>query len=88
MKQMEKSSKRRKMATKLLKGIGKTSLSLLSAASIIGSYGASAADNTEAAKTLLGEEGSKKAFNEALKMAKGKPAMSVASDIICLACNP
>jgi len=37
---------------------------------------------------VLGHEGGKEALNTALKVAKAKPALSVAAAITCLACVP
>lgn len=54
----------------------------------IGSQTAVAVDAADAAKDVIGAEGGKKALEEALKVARGKPALAVASSIVCLACVP
>jgi hypothetical protein len=73
-----------------IKKLGKIGLSLFSAVLIIGSSGASAGavDAADAAKEVLGSEGGKEALNEALKVARSKPALSIAAGIACIACMP
>ena len=48
---------------------------------------AQASDLDKAGKAI-GSEGGKEALNTALKVAKGKPALSVAGTIVCIACIP
>jgi hypothetical protein len=85
MTQNKKFSKR-----KAFKKVGKVALSVLSTAVVIGAAtpAAEAVNATEAAKGIVGSEGGKVALNEALKVARGKPALSVAASIVCLACIP
>ena len=73
-----------------LKKVGKVALSLLSTAIILGSAGTSAGavDAADAAKSVVGAEGGKQAVNQALKLARGKPALSMATTIVCIACIP
>lgn len=73
-----------------LNKLGQVGLSLFSAAFVIGSAGAPAAavDPTEAMKDVIGSEGGKEALNQVLKVAKSKPALSVAAGITCIACVP
>jgi hypothetical protein len=48
----------------------------------------SPAGASDAAKDVVGAEGGKAALNEALKVARSKPAWSVAAGIVCLGCIP
>lgn len=75
---------------KALKKLGQVGLGLLQAALIIGSTGATAeaVDAAEAAKYVEGSEGAKEAVNQALKVARSKPALSIAAGITCLAYIP
>jgi len=75
---------------KVLRRLGKISLSLLSTAIILGSAGTSvgAVDTADAAKAVIGAEGGKEAVNQALKVARGKPAFSVATLVVCISCFP
>lgn len=82
-----KNSSRKRAA---LKKLWQISLRLLSSAIIIGSAAstAGAVNATDAAKSVVGAEGGKEAMNQALKLARGKPALSLATAIVCLACIP
>ena len=48
----------------------------------------SAADPTELASQAVGSEGGKEVLNATLKAARSKPALSVATGIVCMACVP
>lgn len=73
-----------------LKKLGQIGLSLFSVALVIGSSGASAGavDAADAAKDVVGSKGGKEALNQALKVARSKPALSIAAGITCIACMP
>lgn len=72
---------------KVIKKIGKVGISAISTLIIIGSAGA--VDSADATKTIIeSNNGGKEALNQALKFARGKPAMSLATSITCLACLP
>ena len=75
---------------KTLNKLGQIGISLFSAALVIGSAGAPAAavDAADAAKDVVGSEGGKEALNQALKVARSKPALSIAAGITCIACMP
>jgi len=75
---------------KVLKKVGNFVLTLLSVAFVIGSAGipTRAIDTTQAAKDVVASEGGKAALNEALKVGRSKPALSVAAAITCIACIP
>lgn len=78
---------------KLLKRGSQVALSLISAVFLVGSAGASEGASTgldaaEAAQEVIGSEGAKQALNEALKVARSKPALTVAAGITCVACLP
>lgn len=77
-----------KISTKkrILKHLGKVVTTLVGVA-LLPSI-SSANDSAETANQVLGNEGGKEALNTALKVAKGKPALSVATAIVCLACAP
>ena len=47
-----------------------------------------AVDSADAAGQVIGSEAGKEAINTALKIARGKPALSVAAIITCVACVP
>ena len=91
---MEKNSSNKNTNVNKLKNRLKTgakySLHLLSVAVMIGSGmgAANAVDPSEAAKEIVASEGGKEALNQALKMARQKPALTVAAGITCLACIP
>jgi hypothetical protein len=73
---------------KLLNHIGKISVSIISSSFILssGSGLALASDPVDAAANIVGSKGGKQALNEALLFARSKPALSVATGIVCLAC--
>jgi hypothetical protein len=73
-----------------LKKLGQVGLGLFSAALVIGSTvaPAGAVDAADAAKDVVGSEGGKEALNQALKVARSKPALSIAAGITCIACMP
>ena len=48
----------------------------------------SAANEADLAKEVIASEGGKEAINAALRVAKSKPALSIAASITCLACIP
>lgn len=70
---------------KILNHLSKVGISLLSVSLLLGSSSASAAD---VAAQAVNSEGGKEALNAALKLARSKPAMSIAAGITCIACVP
>ena len=76
------------LKNKLLKRVGQVALSLVSGALVIGSAGALAGAIDAAETAQIASEGGKEALNQALKVARSKPAISVAAGITCLACLP
>jgi hypothetical protein len=70
---------------KILNHLSKVGMSLLSVSLLLGSSSASAADVATQAVT---SEGGKEALNAALKLARSKPALSIAAGITCIACVP
>lgn len=82
-------SKRRRTSL-ILKKIAKIGFKLVSIALVIGSSTApvGAVDATDAAKDVLATEGGKEVLNQALKVSRSKPALSIAATITCLACVP
>jgi hypothetical protein len=84
--------RRGKMSTsfkrRVLNHVGRVSLAILSASFVLAPYSAAAIDSADAASQVVASEGGKEALNAALKMARSKPALSVATTITCLACIP
>lgn len=83
-------TKKTKFRKRILNHLGKVSLAFLSFTLMSGP--ASALDPAEAANQVIGSEGgqaaAKEVLNNALKVAKGKPALSVAAGIVCVASIP
>lgn len=73
---------------RVLKKLGQIGISLFSAILVIGSATAPAGAAADAAKDIIGAEGGKEALNQALKAARTKPALFIATTIVCLACMP
>ena len=73
---------------KILNHLSKVGISLLSASLLLVSSSASAADSADAAAQVIASEGGKEALNAALKLARSKPALSIAAGITCIACVP
>ena len=79
---------------KILNHLSKVGISLLSVSLLLGSSSASAADvaasasAADVAAQAVNSEGGKEALNAALKLARSKPAMSIAAGITCIACVP
>ena len=75
---------------KQMKKIARIGFKLASIAIVIGSAGASAGavEAKDAAKDVLATEGGKEALNQALKVSRSKPALSIAAAVTCLACFP
>jgi hypothetical protein len=71
---------------KILRYFGKISLAIISASLMVPT--AIAVDPLEASSSVLASEGGKTALNEALKVARSKPALSGAAAVVCLACIP
>lgn len=73
---------------KVLKHLGNVSMAIVSF-SLMTSPALSASLNpAETATQVRASEGGKEALNAALKIARGKPALSVATAITCIACVP
>jgi len=70
---------------KILNHLSKVGISLLSVSLLLGSSSASA---TDVAAQAVTSEGGKEALNAALKLARSKPALSIAAGITCIACVP
>ena len=70
---------------KILNHLSKVGMSLLSVSLLLVSSSASATDIAAQAAT---SEGGKEALNAALKLARSKPALSIAAGITCMACVP
>jgi hypothetical protein len=84
---MSKASKK-SISKRLFKHLGQVTLGVFSATLMISP--AKAIDAADAAKDVVGvgAEGGKAALNEAFKVARSKPALSVAAGIVCVGCMP
>ena len=67
--------------------LGKVGIAIISVA-LLTPTAAQASDSAQTAKEVLATEGGKQALNQALKVARSKPALTVASTIVCAACIP
>lgn len=79
--------KKKLLLRRFLKRTGQVGLAILSASMVL-SPAAGAVDAADSAKEVVGSEGGKAALNEALKIARSKPALTVAAGITCVACLP
>lgn len=68
-----------------MKHLGKVGVAFISF-SLMTPRRAVSVDPIEAANQVIASEGAKEALNAALKVAKSKPAMSVAAGITCITC--
>ena len=73
---------------KILNHLSKVGMSMLSVSLLLGSSPALAINSADAAAQTVASEGGKEALSTALKIAKSKPALSVAAGITCIACIP
>jgi len=73
---------------KILNHLSKVGMSMLSVSFLLGSSPASAIDSADAAAQAVASEGGKEALSTAFKIARSKPALSVAAGITCIACVP
>ena len=78
------SSKKVKLSKKILNHLGKIGISAISATFVIVSAAstAPAVAPADAAKDVVGSE----SLNQAFKVARSKPALSIAAGITCVAC--
>ena len=83
-------SKKTSKKKKFLKHLGNVAMAAVSLSLITAP--ATAIEPTQAAEQVLategGREAAKEALNSALKVARSKPAMAVATTIVCGACVP
>jgi hypothetical protein len=68
--------------------LGNVVMAIVSASLITAPALAATIDPAEAAAQVVASEGGKEALNAALKVARGKPALSLAALITCVACVP
>ena len=73
---------------KFLTHLSKVAMSLLSVSLLLGSPSATAIDSADAASKAVASGGGKEALSTAVKIARSKPALSIAAGITCLACVP
>ena len=81
---------KKRFRKRFVRHLGRVSLALISASLMLTPVNAS--EPAETITQVMGSEGgreaAKEALNSALKVAKSKPAMSVATGIVCLGCIP
>jgi len=74
---------------RVLKHLGDVGMAIVSFSLMISPALATAPlDPAETVTQIVASEGAKEAFNAALKVARTKPALSVATTIACFACVP
>ena len=83
---MEKKKESLLIRKRLLKHAGKVCLAIISASMMVSP--SLAIDPSEAAAEVIGAEGSKIALEQALKLTRSRPALTVAGIIVCGACVP
>jgi hypothetical protein len=79
---MLKSKNKVSRKNQLLSHLGKVAMGIASAGFVLAPSSASAIDAADA----VGSEGGKKVVNEAFKIARSKPVLSINTGIICIAC--
>jgi hypothetical protein len=85
---VKKAKLRTSRKQRVLKHLGKVSMALVYTSFVLAPSPAFGADATDAAASVIGTEGGKQVINEALKVTRGKPALSLATLIVCGACIP
>lgn len=82
-------NKKNLLKKRVLKKLGQIGLTVISSSFILAnSTGAVGIEAAEAAKEVVVSEGAKEVLNQALKIARSTPSMSVATGIVCIACVP
>jgi hypothetical protein len=81
-----KRNSKKSVSKRLLKHVGQVALGIISTTLVVSSAGA--VDVSGGAKEVAGSEAGKAAVNGVLKVARSKPALSVAASIVCVACVP
>jgi len=81
-------NRNRRFSKRVLKKLGKIGLSLLTTAFILNPSPVAGSTGADLAKDVIENEGAKETLNEALKVARSKPALSIAAGITCIACIP
>lgn len=79
-------NKNKSRSKKILKHLGNVGMAMVSLSLLTSPV--SAVEPNEILGSEGGRQATKEAINGALKIAKGKPAMSAATTIVCLACVP
>lgn len=69
-----------------LRKVSQIGLALASVAFVVGSV--EAVNAADSAKNLVAAEGGKKVLNQSLNVLRSKPALSIATVIVCYACAP
>lgn len=79
-------AEKRNRKKRILKHLGNVGMAIISFSLMISPV--LAVDPADAASQVVASEGGKKALNTALKVARSKPSLSVATAITCIACIP
>ena len=81
-------AEKRNRKKRILKHLGNVGMAIVSFSLMTSPALASSLDPAETAAQVVASEGGKEALNAALKIARSKPALSVAMGITCIACVP
>ena len=80
-------AQKRNHKKRILNHLGNVGLAIISV-SLMTSPALATLDPAETVNQVVASEGGKEALNTALKVARSKPALSVATAITCIACAP
>ena len=81
-------AEKRNRKKRILKHLGNVGMAIVSVSLMTSPALAASLDPAETATQVVASEGGKEALNAALKIARSKPALSVATAITCIACVP
>lgn len=81
-------AEKRNRKKRILKHLGNVGMAIVSLSLMTSPALAASLDPAETAAQVVASEGGKEALNAALKVARSKPALSVATAITCIACVP
>ena len=77
---------RKQIKKRILTHLSKVAMGIVSASLVVGP--AVATEPIDAASHVVASEGGKEVLNNALKVARSKPALSLATAIVCVGCLP
>jgi hypothetical protein len=73
---------------RLLSHLGKVAMGTISASFLLAPLSASAINSADVAGDVIGSEGGKRVLNEALSLARNKPALTIATGVTYIPCIP